>query len=254
MHAEFGGQFLHSGMIGGIHGHQHVGDGHLQPLFAQEANGLDGSLERVRQLGDGIVNFGTMRVDADLDGVHVQFADSPRFPFVDHDRVGLDLDVEQETPGVLDQFKEVAAHKDLAAAEGEKENARLGQLIEHIFDFGGRHLAVVVVVEITMHAALVAAIRDVQVHGEGHAQLKGFLAHLTHQASSGLLRGQRLIGNEKNSVAGKIGDELLGIGLSLFGIDVELLADAIADNFPQRSAAVSRLKNRGCDLVQREER
>src|ERR1039458_9970693 len=86
-----------------------------------------------------------MRVDADLDGVHVQFADSLRFPFVDHDRVGLDLDVEHETPGVLHQFKEVAAHKDLAAAEGEKENARLGQLIEHILDFGGRHLTVVVV-------------------------------------------------------------------------------------------------------------
>src|SRR5271157_2635683 len=126
-----------------------------------------------------------MRVHADLDGIYGQFANSPRFLFVDHDRVGLDLDVEHETPRVFDKVKEVAAHKNLAAAEGEKENACFGQLIEHVLDFGGRHLAVVVVIEITMHAALVAAIRDVQVHGDGHAQVKCFLAYFTHQAHQG---------------------------------------------------------------------
>jgi hypothetical protein len=62
------------------------------------------------------------------------------------------------------------------------------------------------------------------------------------------------MGNEKNSVAGEFGDELLGISLSLFWIDVELLADAIADNFPQRSVAVGSLKDGGCDLIQRKER
>src|SRR5450759_4014835 len=102
-----------------------------------------------------------MRVDADLYGVHAQFADSPRLLFVDHNRVGLDLDVEPETPRVFDNLYEVAAQEDLAAAESQKENACLGQLIERVLDFGGRHLAVVVVIEITMHAALVAAIRDI---------------------------------------------------------------------------------------------
>src|SRR5260370_782294 len=34
MHAEFGGKFLHSAVIGRICGHQHIGDGHSQSLFA----------------------------------------------------------------------------------------------------------------------------------------------------------------------------------------------------------------------------
>ena len=185
LHAEFGGKFLHPAVIGRIDRHQHIGDSHAQPLFAQKANGFDGALERVRQLGDGIVHFGTMRVDADLDRVYVQGADSPCFLFVDHDRVGLDLDVEHETPGVFDNLKEVAAQEDFAAAESEKKNACLGQLIEHVLDFGGRHLAVVVVIEITMHAALIAAIRDIHVHGEGDAQIKCFLAYFGHQGHQG---------------------------------------------------------------------
>src|SRR5450759_496405 len=126
-----------------------------------------------------------MRVHADLNRVHVQFANSPRFLFVDHHRVGLDLHVEHETPGVFDNLKEVAAHKNLAAAESEKENACRGQLIEHVLDFCGRHLAVVVVIEITMHAALVAAICNIHVHGDGDAQVKCFLAYFTHQAHRG---------------------------------------------------------------------
>src|ERR1035441_10932000 len=123
-----------------------------------------------------------MRVDADLNRVYAQFADSPRFLFVDHHRVGLDLNGEHEPPGVFDKLKEVAAQEDLAAAESEKENACLGQLIEHVLDLGGRHLAVVVVIEITMHAALVATIRNIHVHGEGHAQVKCLLAYFAHQA------------------------------------------------------------------------
>jgi hypothetical protein len=111
---------------------------------------------------------------------------SPRFLFVDHDRVGLDLDVEHETACVFDNLKEVAAHKNFAAAERDKENACLGQLIEGVLDFGGGHLAVIVVIEITMHAALVAAIGDVHVHGDGHAQVKCFLAYISHQAHQGV--------------------------------------------------------------------
>src|ERR1700675_179311 len=76
---------------------------------------------------------------------------------------------------------------------------------------------------------------------------------LHSSGSSGRLRSQRLIRNEKNSVAGKLGDELFGIGLGLFGIDVKLLADPVADNIPQRSVAVGGLKDCCGDLVQREE-
>ena len=182
MHAKFGGKLLHAKMIGGIHRHHHVGDSDSQPLFAQEANGIDGALERMRQLGDGIVNLGTVRVHANLNRVHGQFAKSPGFLFMDHDRVGLDLHVEHETARVFDKLKEVAAHKDLAAAESKKKNASLGELVEDVLDFRGRHLAVVVVIEIAMHTALVAAIGDVQVHGERHAQVECLLADFTHQA------------------------------------------------------------------------
>src|ERR1017187_802528 len=77
---------------------------------------------------------------------------------------------------------------------------------------------------------------------------------LRSSGSSWDLRGQRLIGNQKNSVAGKLGDKLSGVGLGLLGIDIELRADAVADNFAQRSASVGSLKDGGCDLVQREER
>src|ERR1700687_1966541 len=77
---------------------------------------------------------------------------------------------------------------------------------------------------------------------------------LHSSGSSGRLRSQRLTRNEKDSVAGKLGDELLGICLGLFGIDVKLLADPVADNFPQRSVTVGSLKDGGGDFVQREER
>src|ERR1019366_9077855 len=77
---------------------------------------------------------------------------------------------------------------------------------------------------------------------------------LRSSGSSGSLRSQWLVGNEKNSVAGKLGDKLLGVCLGLFGIDVKLLADPVADNFPQRSVTVGSLKDGGCDFVQREER
>src|SRR6266851_3903409 len=77
---------------------------------------------------------------------------------------------------------------------------------------------------------------------------------LRSSGSSGRLRRQGLIGNEKNSVTGKLGDELLGICLGLFGIDVKLPADPVADNFPERSVTVGGLKDDGCDLVEREER
>src|ERR1700675_960845 len=76
---------------------------------------------------------------------------------------------------------------------------------------------------------------------------------LHSSGSSGRLRSQRLTRNKKNTVPGKFGNELLGIRLGLFGIDVKLFADPVADNIPQRSAAVGSLKDCGCDLVQREE-
>src|SRR6266853_6024819 len=77
---------------------------------------------------------------------------------------------------------------------------------------------------------------------------------LRSSGSSGRLRSQGVTRNQQNSVAGELGNELLGICLGLFGIAVKLLAYPVADNFPQRSFAVGGLKDDGCDLVQREKR
>jgi hypothetical protein len=118
LHSEFGGKFLDAKVIRRIRGHEHISDAYAEPLLAQETNSRDGALEGMGQLGNGIMHFGTMRVNADLNGVDVELADSSRFFFVDHDRVGLDLDVEHQTPGVFHDFKKVAAQEDFAAAEG----------------------------------------------------------------------------------------------------------------------------------------
>src|ERR1700720_1772009 len=127
------------------------------------------------------MHFGTVRVDADLDRINAELANSLRFLFVDHDRIGLDLDIEHETPGILDKLEKGAAHETLAAAEGEEEDSGLGELVEDAFNFAGGHFAVIVVIEITMHATLVTAISDIHVYGEGNAQVKGLLTDLTHQ-------------------------------------------------------------------------
>src|SRR2546426_5488712 len=50
----------------------------------------------------------------------------------DHEGVGLDLDAELQGAGALEDLKEVHAHQDLAAAQGEEEDARLGQLADHV--------------------------------------------------------------------------------------------------------------------------
>ena len=65
--------------------------------------------------------------------------------------------------------------------------------------------------------------------------------------------GERVIGDEQDTVAGEIGNELLSVGLGLVGIDFKFLADALAHDFTERRAAVGSLPDGGCDLVQREE-
>ena len=69
MRIKFGGQFLDSVLIARVHGHQHIGDGDAQTLFAEKAYRGDGAFQGVWELGDRVVNFRTMRIDADLDGV-----------------------------------------------------------------------------------------------------------------------------------------------------------------------------------------
>src|ERR1700758_4398508 len=104
------------------------------------------------------MNFFAMRVDADLNLFDIQFPQTPGLFFTNQDGIGLELYVESQRTRVFDDLEAVAAYQWLATADGEKENAGVGQLIEKVADFGGIHFAVAIVLEITMFAALVAAV------------------------------------------------------------------------------------------------
>src|SRR5215470_16102844 len=100
------------------------------------------------------MHLGSMRVHADLYRVDSERSQALRFRRTDHYPVGLDLYVEQKLASVGHQFQEIAAQKNLAAAEGHNEHARFSQLIEDVLELGSGHLAVIVMIEITMRAAL----------------------------------------------------------------------------------------------------
>lgn len=68
--------------------------------------------------------------------------------------------------GVLHDPVQIRPHEDFAAADVQKERARCRQLIQQAQDFGGRHLAVIVVIEIAVDAALVAAVGQIQLHAQ----------------------------------------------------------------------------------------
>ena len=83
---------------------------------------------------------------------------------------------------MFQNLEKVATHQNLAAAESEEKSPSLGQLLQNIFDLGGGHLAVIIVIQIAMNAAFVTAIRDVEMDPQGNSQFEGALVHLLHQA------------------------------------------------------------------------
>ncbi len=180
--SQLAGQRNHAGLVGKIASHEDVGDADLQLLRLQESNCADGLLQRPREFCDGIVNLRPMGVDADLYLLDAELAKSRGFLFMDHYAVGLHLHVEQQLPRPLHDFKKVAAHQNFTAAEREKEDAGIGELFEHIDDFRRRHLAMIVVIEVAMHAALIAAVGDIEVNADGQTQVQRFLIHLGEKA------------------------------------------------------------------------
>ena len=128
------------------------------------------------------MNFFAMRIQADLYLLDVEFAEATRLFFANEDRVGLELDVEAESAGVLDDFEAVGANQRLAAADGQEEHAGCGELIENMLDFGGGHFAVAGVIEIAVFAALVAAIGDVEMDAQRYTVKHGALIEIGHQA------------------------------------------------------------------------
>src|SRR5208282_1106329 len=83
--------------------------------------------------------------------------------------------------GVFEQLEEILAQKNFSAAESQNEDASLGHLLHKMFDLRRRHLAVIVVIEITMDAALVAAISQVDLNAERDIPGQRFVRHLLHE-------------------------------------------------------------------------
>ena len=99
----------------------------------------------------------------------------------DHDRVGLDLDREHQPARVLEDLEQIRPEENLAAADGEEEDPGVGELVEQILDLGGRHLAVIVVIEVAVHAPLVAAVGEVELRAERDAKAQRPGTHFPHQ-------------------------------------------------------------------------
>src|ERR1700676_5372123 len=126
------------------------------------------------------MHFGPMRINADLDGFHTEISDSLRLFFANQNGIRFQFDTETANASVLQNLEEIPAHQDLTAAQCEKKNARFRKLIQKILDFGGGHLAVIFMIEITMDAPLVATIGQVQLDSERNSQLERFGAHFFH--------------------------------------------------------------------------
>jgi hypothetical protein len=86
---------------------------------------------------------------------------------------------------VLNNFEEVLAQKNLTAAKRQYEYAGISQIIQERLDLKRRHLSVVMMVEITMHAALVAAVSKIELNVEGDVEPMGLRRDLLHQAAHG---------------------------------------------------------------------
>src|SRR5579871_1383747 len=129
------------------------------------------------------MDFWTMGINADLNGLDAKCFDAPRFILPDQHCIRLELHAKHQAPGIFQDFEKVLANEDFAAAEGQNEHARLGHFVEQVSDLCQRHLAVIIVVQITMHAALVAAIGDIQLDAERDIQPQCLRCHLLHEAA-----------------------------------------------------------------------
>ena len=116
---------------------------------------------------------GAMRIDAQLDLAHAGVANAIGFRLAQQDAVGLDLDVEHQPARVGQQLEQVAPQQQLAAAEDQEQRAGGGELIEDAADLRGGQLAMIVVIEIAVHAPLVAAVGQIELHRQRHVGGRG---------------------------------------------------------------------------------
>src|SRR5580704_13677627 len=96
--------------------HQHIRHDDVYAVRPQPAYGFDRLAKRTRELRNGVMYFGDVRVNADLHRFHAQSLDAVGFLLPYQDTVGLQLDVESPLAGMLQNLEEIAAHHYFAAA------------------------------------------------------------------------------------------------------------------------------------------
>src|SRR5215469_45022 len=140
-----------------------------------------------------------MRIDADLNLLHAEFAKSRRLRLTNHYAIGYYLYVEQKLTRFFNDCKKVAAEEHFAAAEGEKKDLGISELDQQIEDFFRRHFAVIVVVEVAVYAPLIAAIGEIEVDAQGHTQIERSLIQLGKEAHRGSGAGEELTNGDSDT-------------------------------------------------------
>src|SRR6267143_2805618 len=167
--------------------HQDIGHGNLQALRAQTANGGQRPAQGAMNFRNRIVDFRTVRVDADLNLLDVQLAQAGGLTFAYQQTIRFYLHVKPECAGIRNDFETVRSNKGLSAADSEKEYARVSKLFQQGAHLGGAQFVAAMMVEVTMLASLVAAVRDVKMNAERHAVAQSLFVELRHQAHEEVL-------------------------------------------------------------------
>ena len=104
---------------------------------------------------------------------------------------------------MLEDVEQIGSEKDFAAADRQEKDARFGELIQQIGDLDVCQLAVVVVIEVAVDAALVAAVRQIDLGAERDAKAQRLGTHRFHQRPHTLITvaGQRRCGLISTPVA-----------------------------------------------------
>src|SRR5271155_2782538 len=104
-------------VVARIMAHKDRGEIDPQALAEQKARGGKRPRQRAPDLGNRVMNFRAMRVDADLDAFETELAQRRRFGFLDQNAVALELDAEVELTGAPDDREKISAQQRLAPAE-----------------------------------------------------------------------------------------------------------------------------------------
>ena len=111
----------------------------------------------------------------------------------DHHRIGLQLYVEAQFAGVLQDLKAIAPQQRLPPLMLRKNVPHSASWRMRILDLGGAHLVFAFVIEIAVDATLVALPRDVNMRAQRNALLGRLAVHLFKQTHGTSSLGNRMI-------------------------------------------------------------